>query len=364
MKVHVSLVALLLLVVAGCSGGSTSPSILVPAVKPIVVASLPAGLRPPSLVARRLTSIPAFTDLADRFFRGNGPTDLLDTLLPNIDQITAALNSPTLQGACLTQTPVAYQITPFGSTVDMVAQCYVQGTPSYIGDPALLQFGTDSNGVINVYSANGAEWGAYKFTPITGTTQYSVEAWIGLGYANAPSGCGAVQASAHQQAYPAQWDTCSYGVMHLTANPVTHITELSVAGLGFGYCGVQLISDGNNINVAGSGDMGATCGNLLTACFAADAVSTGTCSAPALTFSLAAMGRGPNPVQLSLTACNSPAFDQSLVDISPQQCTCNFWGVSSYPSSNPNIVLNGTNSDALYFGPTTPTTGVGQLVSH
>ena len=253
--------------------------------------------------------------------------------------------------------------------------------PSYTGESRPSPVGTDSNGVIYVYSANGAEWGAFKLTPLTGasaastTQKYSVEAWIGLGYSNAAGNCGAVTASGSQSAYPGDWDTCSYGSMHLTANPATNVTEMTVAGLGFGYCGIQMISDGNNIFVAGSVDQGTTCGSLAYQCFASDAASPGTCTASDLAFSLTPLGRGPSAVQYSLSACNEGAYDQSHVNISQMSCNGVTWAVSNFPASSPPattptipsgspaVVLNGTATDALRFGPTTPTTGVGKLAS-
>lgn len=130
------------------SGGSGGAGL--PIVTPIVKAAAPSGLKPAGtsffkqfrqflpkdILLSRAMATGSFTDLADRFFTGTGPSDLFTTLLPQVDGIINSMNSTTLSGACLTQTPVAYSITPFGQTVQMVAQCYSQGTASYTGDPA------------------------------------------------------------------------------------------------------------------------------------------------------------------------------------------------------------------------------------
>jgi hypothetical protein len=201
-------------------------------------------------------------------------------------------------------------------------------TPSYTGDPAFIQFGVQ-NGVTYIYAANGAEWEAAILTPISGSTgQYSVQAWIGLGYANVP-GCSST------------WDGCSYAAMELLANQGTHTFELAVAGIGIGYCGAQLKSDGTNIWAQGSSDMGTVCQMTDTLCvLASDATTAGTCAPPLTSFALNPMGRESAPSTASMVVGS--------------------WGPSNYPST-PNVLFNGTATDAIHFGPASPTLGVGNI---
>jgi hypothetical protein len=256
-------------------------------------------------------------DIKDRFFT-EGPTSIF-TLLTSLDNLITDANRPT-SSSCLTQTPVAYTITPYGQTVTMYAQCYLSVHAPTASDPGFIQFGVQ-NGLTYIYSASGAERTAAIVTPLM-NGEYQVQSWIGLGYSN-----------------PAPWDAMSYGVMQLSANSETLAFELSVAGSGFGYCGLQMISDGTNIFTEGSVDMGTTCNASGTLCvLASDGTTTGDCSG--LSFTLPALGR-----KAVTAGTNGAASDH---------------GASGYPST-PNITLTGASGDDLYFGPLTPTSGVGAL---
>ena len=158
--------------------------------------------------------------------------------------------------------------------------------------------------------------------------QFIVEAWLTVGLNNATS-CGSMNG----------FDDCSYGVMHLIANTATGTFEMAVAGIGFGYCGAQLASDGTNIYGQGSLDMGMTCVTTEDLCVSASDISTtSTCSSALQTFALPPLGR------VSTTGPN------------------NTWGASEYPgSATDQITLDGTTTDSLNFGPTAPTAGTGTL---
>jgi hypothetical protein len=164
-----------------------------------------------------------------------------------------------------------------------------------------------------------------------GSGAYTVEAWLSVGTLNQATSCGG----------NAYWDGCSYGVIHLRANPVAHSFEMTVAGVGFGYCGAQLASDGADIYAAGSSDQGSTCGAVDTVCLdAADASSPGTCGAALSTFALGGLGRK------AVTGTNGA------------------WAASAYPADaagSGNLLLDGSSGDAAHFGPSAPTPGVGSF---
>jgi len=309
-----------------------------PLVTPIVKAAAPAGLNGThGSTAHYLSrtgassALLAAAEFKSRFFSGAGPTDVLGTLLPRLDTLITELNSRTASNPpCASQTPVAYTISPFGQSVTLYAQCHEQGTPSFSGDPALVQFGV-RDGVTYLYTANGVQWTAAIVTPTPGGTagQYRVQAWLGLGHGNA----GTTMCTT--------WDGCSYGAMALDADSSTGKFELAVAGIGLGYCGAQLKSDGSNIYAQGSTDMGTSCQPADSLCVAAsDATTASTCAAPLTTFDLAALGRISTPSTATLVVGS--------------------WGVSLYPAS-PSLTFNGTASDAIHFGPIAPTPGVGSL---
>jgi hypothetical protein len=107
---------------------------------------------------------------------------------------------------------------------------------------------------------------------------------------------------------------------------------MSVAGIGFGFCGAQLRSDGTNVYATGSEDMGATCQPVSSSCvLASDLATAGTCTS-LMTFTHPALGRE--------AGMGATTFAASL-----------------YPSP-PNLTLDGTMNDDLHFGPTAPTPGV------
>jgi hypothetical protein len=331
----------------------------------------------------------ALSDIKSRFFMA-GPTNIY-SLLGSIDDRVSGINTQAQQRspACLTQPPVAYVIHPFGQSVTLYAQCFQRVGSSNPRDPGFVQFG-QKDGVTYYYSAIGAGWTAAVLTPTAlasipddadagvgaeagagvdagagagvdagadpdagsspeaaaaeagagpAAQTYLVRAWSGVGYLNA-TGCGNMTG----------FDDCSYGVIQLEANSSSVTFEMSVAGIGFGYCGAQLKSDGTNVYGIGSPDMGTTCGASDTFCVAASDVTTpATCGSAVKTLTLPALGRmsttGPNAGGPGAAADSGAS-----------------WAASQYPrGSSDGIVLDGTTSDSLYFGPTGPTAGVGEF---
>jgi hypothetical protein len=273
------------------------------------------------------------TDLKSRFFTA-GPTSIFK-ILGDVDARVEEINRASTSGAaCLSQEAVPYTLTPFGQTLTFYAQCF-RTFASSPTETSFLQFGL-KDGVAYLYVATGVEHVAARITPVGDSVpdagplsgKYQVDAYIGVGYNNATS-CGTMSG----------FDSCSYGAIELHSDESRQGLELTVAGVGFGYCGAQLKSDGVHVFAIGSLDMGETCLTMSTLCVAASDITTpGVCSAELAMFTSRALGR------TAVSGSNGAM------------------GASQYPGKTDNtIVLNGTATDSLGFGPSAPSPGVGDL---
>ncbi|RZA20745.1 MAG: hypothetical protein EOP10_17640 [Proteobacteria bacterium] len=286
-----------------------------PLVKPPVQEAAPTGLQT-GLVST------AAQGLSERFFNADGGPSNIFQLLTNIDNSIGDINrvTGTEEKACQTQTPVEYSITPSGESVTMFGQCYQNlevGNVATVG--GFTQFGV-KDGTIYIYSSNAGNQSAVIISPIADKpTKYTVKAWFTVGASNAI------------------WDSGSYGLMNLSANSDLKTFEFTVAGLGLGYCGAQLKSDNSDIFAQTSIDMGMTCNAVESVCAkGADISDSTTCSDAIKAFDLKSIGR-------VATQGNLQSF-----------------GASQYPLV-PNLTFNGSSTDALRFGPTVPTSGVGNI---
>jgi hypothetical protein len=303
----------------GCAPSGTAADL--PLISPPVRSATPVGLQVTArTVDHAFAAMLEAWDLRERFFSGSGPTDLM-TILASIDQRLDEVNDAGPR-TCFDQAPVSYTITPAGDSIELFAQCYRRFSGSPAGDPAFMQFG-QRDGKTALYVAGGAARLAALVTPIEGTTDHVVDAWYGVGYTNA-AGCGST----------GTFDGCSYAITELHANPATKAFEMSVAGLGVGFCGVQFASDGALLHGVGSTDMGIQCNPAATLCASAsDLTASDQCRSSS--YELPALGR--------LAGAGAHQF-----------------GASGYPGV-PNITLDGTTSDSLYFAPLAPTAGVGDF---
>lgn len=357
-------VALAMTLAGGCSSKGGGAGANLPLVTPPVRAAAPAGLGGTGQAALHHNSLPASSlhltsldssDIKSRFFTA-GPTNIY-ALLDAIDSRISSLNSQSQDKArpCLNQAPVAYTVSPFGQSVTLYAQCFERiGAPTAT-DPAFIQFG-QSDGTTYYYSADGAERMAAILTPLAGASgldagangdaaqvagpvsgTYVVQAWTGVGYSNATS-CGNASG----------FDDCSYGVIELRADSSTLVFEMSIAGIGFGYCGAQLKADAMTVYGTGSIDMATTCAAVDTFCASAsDVTSPAACNST--TFELPALGR------VSSTGPNAGGPGHAGTPGAT-------WAASQYPGGMSNtITLDGTPSDSLAFGPTSPTPGVSEF---
>jgi len=298
-------------IVTACGVSPSSGSL--PLISPPVRAALPQALEAPAPRVQAFDATLSPGDLHDWFFSGSGPTDLM-TVLGWVDDRLVDVGG-TAGASCLADAPVPVAITAVGAPaamLDLPAQCYRD-----FGGDAFMQFAV-VGGTTSIYVAAGQVHLAAVISPDS-----VVDAYFGVGYTNA-STCGTT----------GTFDDCSYGVTSLHADPSTHAFELAVAGLGEGYCGVQLVSDGTSVYAVGSGDMGETCNVPATLCAdATDLASPGTCDALAPT--LPAIGRRAG-------------------------AGAHVFGASAYPDT-PNVTLDGTATDSLGFGPSAPTPGVASI---
>jgi hypothetical protein len=263
------------------------------------------------------------SDIRSRFFT-SGPTNIF-SILAELDSRIAEVNQRSANGnvPCLSATPVPYALTPFGRSMTFYAQCASVFSGPMPADDGFFEFGVNA-GVVYLYEANGAAAIGARLTPAAdGSGRYSVEAWMGVGYTNA-TGCGKENG----------YDDCSYGVMALEADAARAHLELTVAGIGFGYCGAQLVSDGATVYVQGSTDMGTMCDPAATACVSATDLS-------------------------ATSPCSTTSFDLPTIGRAATSGPNGAWGASENGSDA--IVLNGTASDALAFGPSMPAAGVGSF---
>jgi len=288
----------------------------IPAITPPVKAAVPAGYGGGAAFAGTSGGL---TDINARFFQ-QGPTNLFGILQAVDDRMKG------LDGACESSvTPVEYAITPFGEPVTMNAQC----SQVMSDGSGFVQWAKTADGTVYLYVAIGAGEVAAVVKPSTsvaslpGDAQFVVDVWASVGILNGTgSGAGACGSS---------WDGCSYGVIRIHADPAAPSFEMTVAGIGFGYCGAQLVADNTNIFAEGSVDAGTTCGAPQTACFlGTDATTPATCTSAEQVFNLPPLGRTSS----AGTAQN--------------------WGASQYPAT-PTLHFTGTSGDPAHFGPTSPT---------
>jgi hypothetical protein len=311
---------------AGSGGGDASSEL--PLIVPPVRAAAPASFQVAAGAARRAAADAGLsaTEFRDRFFNpAGGPTEVFQ-ILGAIDGRLAEINDTgsTKQRSCLDQVPVAYTLSVFGQDIPFAAQCYRRfGTTPSGGPAAFMQFGK-LDGVTYLFVTGGAARVAARVTPVAGTTDVMVDAWYGVGYTNATCGTDGT------------FDGCSYAVTEIHADPTTRAFEMAVAGIGVGFCGISMRSDGGSIYGSGSVDMGATCQDPSTLCVSAgDLTAAGACDA-ITSFTVPALGRK--------AGAGAHAF-----------------GASGYPGM-PNVTLDGTATDSLGFGPATaPTDGVGDF---
>ena len=86
--------------------------------------------------------------------------------------------------------------------------------------------------------------------------------------------------------------TQSHGVAQLHARPREKYIEMTVAGVGIGYCGAQMRADQDLVYIKGSSRSGPTCDSTDDVCvLASDVTANSTCTSDQKAFSLSPLGR-------------------------------------------------------------------------
>jgi len=285
-------------------GAGCGPSPDLPHVKPPVEATVPTGLggKHIGLLAPTLDA----ANIKQQFFVA-GPTDVF-LVLQHVDGMIDEVNS----GSDCDNTPVEYTVHAWGHDVTAFAKCSNSFDPS-----GFVQWNKDDAGATDLFTRGPAGSILAHVTPTATDGKYNVHTWITIA-GNNPDPC---------------MPHGSYGVIELSADESTGAFEMAVAGDGFGYCGAQLRSDGTNVYVTGSTEVGnMTCNAVDTLCgMASDVSVAGTCGTSVTTMSLPAAGLAAAP------ACNH--------------------GESAYPGGSGNLVnTDGSAGDSIQaFGPATPT---------
>jgi hypothetical protein len=343
-----SSLAICMVAATGCGSKSSSTGVSgsFPTITPPIKAATPAGLKGSSLMAsltgsgvqtgnleRLLTASLDLSQFKTDFF-GTGPTVLFNITAAVDDRING-FNSGSTTSGCLSATPVAYTITPAGQAnpITMYAQCYMSTGSSFTGDPGIVMIGK-KNDVTYIWSAVGAGWVGAMATP--DGSSYDIHAWYSVGIGNGASGSTGSCSS--------QWDQCSYGVAEVYTNASSGVFEMASAGLGMGYAGIQLASDGTNTYAIGDSGNGTNATLCVKSSDESTSASGGVCSAS-------------TPFSVT-TAIGVKAGTGPATTVSPSGVS---WNVSAYPTSGPNVTLDGTTSDSVHFGPTAVPSGVAKF---
>jgi hypothetical protein len=299
------LLSVLGLIVIRCGSGTNAG---IPEVEPPVTAATPSGFTS----TRRLGSVVGFRtadidEVQSRFFSA-GPTKI-SSLLDGIDSRISEINTRSGEStrACLSATAVQQDYTILGSSVSAFFQCYDVFSDSTGG----MLFGKKDD-TWYLYQNSGQVRSLAIVTPVTGQSgKYDVEAWMGVGQANATS-----------STCSSNWYGCSYGVIHLKANSAESTMEMTVAGTGFGYCGAHLKSDGTNLYVVGSA--GQTSNGTSWTCASSDNVCT---------------------------LANDTSSAGTCTTIDSNDFTLTTLGVTGQSGVGTGVTLNGTSTDSVHFGP-------------
>lgn len=292
----------------------------VPPLKPPVQAAAPSGLK----LERRMLQETDFSfhgQVKDRFFESEGPSSIY-LLLDRVDGRTKELNERATSidnKECLSATPIQVDIPGWpGQNLTMWAQCYEQ-----LSETLFMMFGVRNNKVYLYEKDHHVTILAYADIDSEDSTTFSkVDIYFAVGNGYTPL------------------QTGSRGLMHLEAIPGatgvrSSLIQASMAGIGMGFCGVELVSDGEYIKITGSQDgIGGTCNNTRTICLSDD---------------LNDVYEGDECDDLSTTI--EPLGRRVSTDFKGD-LNISEWATSHYPGGNLNNVEIGDHVDAhVTFGP-------------
>jgi len=283
---------------------------IMPYVTPPVAAACPPSLKTSYRPMKKDSSFDTQTidptqDILDRFFV-DGPTNLFG-ILSQVDQRVQGINDRMSQFSdCMARTPTAVDITT--GSWPSAPTFYISCSEVWNGGAAA---GFDQWGQVGAVSYLYVRGGdGIVAAKLVGNGTFGnieqVTIWFSVGIINRNG---------------------SHCVAMVYAEPTNNIFEMSVAGAGVGWCGVQMKSDGVVLNVTGSQD-GPGCGQTDTSCTSASSITApATCNTGVDTFSLPALGR------MAYTT----------------------HAASQYPGGAGNkVFLNDTGLDDTFFGPSSP----------
>jgi hypothetical protein len=308
---------------------SSLSSFAVPLLTPPIKSSCPSALKSDLSLRRRRRLAELNTDtIKERFFNPDGgPTNLFD-ILASVDDRLQELNSRMSSfEECMQDVPVSYSFNVSGESLTFYAQCsdvLNEGTGSSTGaaeSSSFMQWAFYNN-TWYLYERVGQAIVASQLRVDTsapnptapddddGSGVQNIHVWYSVGITSR---------------------TGSHAVAHVYSNPAAEVFEMTAAGVGIGYCGVQFRSSEGLFKATGSADVvGYTCEATDSACKEADNFDVTSACGSMSNFSLPKLGR------------------QAYAD--------GTWEASLYPGVSENTVtLANSGVDDAFFGPSSPT---------
>ena len=231
-----------------------------------------------------------------------------------LDDIDDRINSINRRGvfSCVNENAVPYSFEAFGHSLTLYASC-AENLADGSGDTKFIQFGYKNSTTFNIYMRGGRTIiaGEILLSNDANSTVTDVKLYYSVG----------VNSNLTQ----------SHGVAQLHARPREKYIEMTVAGVGVGYCGAQMRAGQDRVYIKGSARPGPTCDSTDDVCvLASDVAVSSTCTSDQKAFSLTPLGR------LAISGTSEDASD--------------------YPGGASNQVSfssDGLNDDTN-FGPTEP----------
>lgn len=298
------LTTLLLVVVVGATVGvvlfltkDDDQSLTIPLLKPPVESAAPAGFK---LSTRRLLQATSSFNVAkDRFFRSQGPSSIY-ALLDRIDVRTqeVAQRATALENnECIFSSPMEINIDGWpGEALSMSAQCY----EVFQEGSTFMMFSVKEDSA-HIYEKDGMVT-ILAHVDIVDDSVDKVDIYFSVGTAYNTN------------------QTGSRGLMHLEASPKENKFQASMAGIGLGFCGVQIVSDGTKIKIHGSQDgIGGACEDIETICMSADLeeeLTTNQCDS--LSITIEPLGRQSTTQyrgDLNITGWDASTLPNNNVDL-------------------------------------------------
>ena len=345
----------------------------IPPLKPPVEYAAPDGFK---LSQRRILQGQQFSlenELKDRFFSGEGPSDVYG-LLASVDGRTNEINLRSKEGNrdCLSKDPIKVTIEGWPQeTLEMWVQCYdvldtnfymmfgqkndtvylfEKGPTTTVAAFVKLNHTDNTEGYPCCYQVNGGgdECVCESDVCINNETSTANDGncrtipgtWTFINNPSSIDTNSSITDYADVNLYfsvgnnmgPTQ--TGSRGLVHLEAKPKSNFMQVTAAGIGLGFCGVQFVTNGDKIMVTASADgPGGTCLALNSTCAAANLESS---------FDIEMCELGPSIVPLG----------RGVMSDFKGQFTFNQWEASHFPGGILNSVeIGNTLSSSVNFGP-------------